>query len=201
VQGVSVDFARIAVDLGLDRRLRDAPASACVRGVFFNMVRDQLIRRRLLGLPEAHRLFKEPRRSYQLYSLRDILEGCVYAGALVNADPREGIRQLFEGATGYYANTWYGAAYARFLKPDPAGALGWIERSREHVANYGRWRLERRGRERAILHMYDEYLWIEAVHRGGCEGMLLACGVTGEVVVQLDDDYSGRLDIRWQLRN
>jgi uncharacterized protein (TIGR02265 family) len=201
VSGVSVDFARVAVDLGLDRRLRDAPASACVRGVFFNMVRDDLIRRRLLGLPEARALFKDPRKSYQLYSLREILEGCAYAGALVNADPSEGIRQLFVGTAGYYSSTWYGAAFARFLKPDPAAALGWIERSREHMANYGKWRLERRGRERAILHMFDEYLWIESIHRGGCEGMLLSCGVTGEVRVHRDDDYNGRLDIRWQLHN
>jgi uncharacterized protein (TIGR02265 family) len=191
----------MAIDLDLDRRLRDAPASACTRGVFFNVVRDQLNRRGLLGVPDAQRLFKEPRRSYQLYALRDFLEGFAFGGALVDADPREGIRQLFGGAAGYFSSTWYGAAFARFLKPDPAAALGWIERSREHMANYGKWRLEHRGRERAILHMFDEYLWIEAAQRGGCEGLLQACGVTGEVRAQLDDDYNGRLDIRWQLRN
>jgi len=165
------------------------------------MVRDQLNRRNLLGLPDAQRIFKQPRRSYQLYSLREILEGCAYGGALVDSDPREGMRQLFSGTARYFASTWYGAAFAHFLKPDPAAALGWIERSREHVANYGRWRLEHRGPERVILHMFDEYLWIEAVQRGGCEGMLLACGVTGEVSVHQDDEYNGRLDIRWQLRN
>lgn len=49
--------------------------------------------------------------------------------------------------------------------------------------------------------MFDEYFWIEAAQRGGCEGLLLACGVQGEVVAELDDMFTGRLDIRWQARN
>ena len=77
----------------------------------------------------------------------------------------------------------------------------WLERTREHVANYGHWRLERRSPTHAILHRFDEYLWIEAAQRGGCEGLLTACGIRGEVHAELDDDYNGRLDIRWTPRS
>jgi uncharacterized protein (TIGR02265 family) len=165
------------------------------------MLRDDLARRGLVGVPEIARLLAEPRRSYAYYPTRELVEVYGVAGALVDADPRAGIRQLFTATASYFASTWYGRAFARFLRPDPRSAFGWIERSREFVANYGLWRLELRGPEHAVFHMFDEYFWIEAAQRGGCEGLLLACGVEGEVRAELDDQFSGRLDIRWQLRN
>jgi uncharacterized protein (TIGR02265 family) len=123
------------------------------------------------------------------------------AGAVIAADPLEGVRELFAGTARYFSSTWYGRAFARFLKPNPAGALDWIERSREHVANYGRWRVEHRGPGHAVVHMFDEYFWIEAAQRGGCEGMLAACGAEGTVDAQLESPYCGRLDVRWRARN
>jgi uncharacterized protein (TIGR02265 family) len=198
---VSVDLASVAASLDLERRLRSVPSSACSRGIFFNMLRQDLDRRNLLALPEVRRLLNVPRKSYRFYPTRELLEVYALGGALVDSDPREGMRHLFTDTANYFSNTWYGAAFARFLNPDPASALAYIERSREHVANYGRWRLERRGPGHAILHMFDEYFWIEAAQRGGCEGLLVACGVTGEVHAELDSEFDGRLDIRWQLRN
>jgi uncharacterized protein (TIGR02265 family) len=201
VSNVSVDLARAAADLDLQRRLRDVPDSACCRGVFFNMVRDELERRSLLALPEMQRLLRDRRKSYQFYSARELVEIFAIAGAIVGPSPREGMRQLFLGGSMYFAGTWFGQAMARVLKPDPAAALAWIEKSREHFSNYGTWRLERRGPERAILHMFGEYLWLDTAHRGGCEGLLVACGVVGEVKAELDTEFDGRLDIRWQLRS
>lgn len=198
---VAVDLARAAADLDLERRLRMVPESACSRGVFFNMVRDELQRRKLLGLPEVQRLLGQSRTSFRLYRTRELLEVFALGGAIVDPDPREGMRTLFSGGARYFASSWFGHAMARVLRPDPAAALSWIERSHEYFANYGRWRVERRGSEHAILHMFDEYLWLEAAHRGGCEGLLVACGVEGEVRAELDDEFHGRLDIRWQLRN
>ena len=198
---LSVDLSRAAEQLGLPRRLAAIPSSARSRGVFFNMLRDDLARRRLLAVPELDRRLAEPRRSYAYYPTRDLVEVYGIAGALLDPDPLEGVRQLFAGTATYFSSTWYGRAFATYLRPDPKSALAWIERSREHVANYGRWRLEIRGPEHAVFHMYDEYFWIEAAQRGGCEGMLLACGLQGEVRVELDEMFVGRLDIRWRARN
>jgi hypothetical protein len=78
-------------------------------------------------------------------------------------------------------------------------ALVWIERSRDHMANYGRWRLEARSPEHVILHLFDEYIWIEG-HQGGCEGLLAACGTEGEVIAESDSPFQGRLRVRWQRR-
>jgi uncharacterized protein (TIGR02265 family) len=196
-----VDLGRAAEQIGLRERLEAIPGSAHSRGIFFNQLREDLARRGLLGAPEIERLLSKPRRSYAYYPTRELVEAYGVAGAIIHPDPLEGVRLLFAATATYFSSTWYGKAFARYLRPDPRSALSWIERSREFVANYGAWRLEIRGPEHAVFHMFDEYFWIEAAQRGGCEGMLLACGVEGEVVATLDEPFVGRLDIRWQLRN
>ncbi|MGH7293910.1 MAG: DUF2378 family protein [Polyangiaceae bacterium] len=198
---VAVDLAGATERIGLDARLAAIPSTARSRGIFFNMLRDDLERRRLLGLPDVARLLGRTRHSYGYYPTRDLVESYGIAGATLHADPLEGVRELFSGTARYFSGTWYGKAFARYLRPDPKSALAWIERSREYVANYGRWRLQIRGPEHVVFHMFDEYFWIEAAQRGGCEGMLLACGVEGEVQAELDDPFNGRLDIRWRLRS
>jgi uncharacterized protein (TIGR02265 family) len=168
--------------------------------VFFNLLRDELKRRGLLGMRELRPIFDTPRRSWELYPARDLIEAYGIAGVIIEPDPLEGVRVLFSGAASYFASTWYGRAFARYLRPDPAAAFDWIERSREHAANYGRWRVEHRGDGHAVIHMIDEYFWIDAAQRGGCEGTLAACGVKGSVEVELDSAYVGRLDVRWEPR-
>ncbi len=194
---MAVDLARSSALLGLDSRLRQIPASAQSRGLFFNMLRDDMAKRGLGDVPELKALLTTSRRSYGFYPVRELIEAYAIAGALVNADPIEGMRALFWGAVGYSAGTWYGRAFSRYIRPDPAAALRWLERSREYVANYGSWRLEVRSPEHAIMHMFDEFFWIEGAQRGGCEGLLTACGVEGEVLADLDAPFRGRLDIRW----
>lgn len=164
------------------------------------MLRDDLRRRGLLGVRELSRLFARPRKSFELHPTRELIEAYGIAGAMIDPDPVEGIRELFVGTARYFSATWYGRTFARFLHPDPGDALDWIERSREHVANYGRWRVERRRRDAAVIHMFDEYFWIEGAQRGGCEGLLSACGMVGEVRAELDSPYTGRLHVRWEPR-
>ena len=199
MHGVTVDLADALARLDLERRLEQMPASAMTRGVFFNLIEDEL-RRRGLMLPKTVRPPKGW-RSYAFYPTRTLLTVFATAGALLDPNPLEGIRQIFHGGASYFSSTWFGRVFQRFLKPDPTDALSWIERSREHVANYGRWRVEHRGPGRVVLHMFDEYLWIEAAQRGGCEGLLSACGVEGEVVAELDSLFDGRLIVTWSLSN
>jgi uncharacterized protein (TIGR02265 family) len=193
---VTVDLGRAASELDLDRRLREIPSSASVRGVFFNMIEEDLKRR---GLELAWRAAGGgPRRSYLLYSVRDFLSVYTQAGALVDADAREGVRSIFGGGSRYFGTSLLGKTFQRLLRPDPTAAFLWLERSREHLCNYGSWRVEQRGRGHVVLHMVDEYIWIDTAHRGGCEGMLQACGVVGEVHPELDSPFRGRLDVRWK---
>lgn len=190
----SVDFARAAGELDLEWRLKNIPASAKVRGVFFSVLNDEMQRRRLASVPEIRRFLTVPHHSYALYPATELVEAFAIAGALIHPDPREGMRELFSGSIRYVTQTWYGKFFSKYLRP--YDALRWIERSREYIANYGRYRLEPRGDNDAILHKYDEYFWLDAL-RGGCEGMLEACGVRGEVKIELDSPFCGRFVIHW----
>ena len=197
--GLHVDLQAADLALGLAQRVTEVPATANSRGVFFNVIEHELSRRGFADEVAARRILGPSRKSFALYPTRDLLVAFAHAGAMVDDDPSAGIRSIFFGAASYFAATWYGRAFQRFLRPDPADALRWIERSRRQVADYGFWRLEQRGPGHAIFHMVDEYLWIDSAQLGGCEGLLRACGVRGEVTAELDSPFCGRLDIRWML--
>jgi uncharacterized protein (TIGR02265 family) len=202
VAGISLDLPQNAHELDLPWRLERVPPGAMSRGIFFNQIEQELKRRGLKGPPTWEDKAATPgRKNHVLYPVRDLLVTYATAGALIDQDPGEGIRQIWVGAVRHYTSSWFGEAFRRFLRPDPTAALQWIERSREYIANYGHWRAELRGPEHVILHMFDEYVWIDRAHLGGCEGLLVACGAIGEVRAELDSPFQGRLDIRWQLGN
>jgi uncharacterized protein (TIGR02265 family) len=192
-----VDFPQAAAELGLEARLRAVPATAQIRGIMFRLLEDDLARRGFKGWPRWVEILGEQPRSYRLYPVRHLLVAYAEAAALISTDPREGLRELCSAISQPFSESWYGRAWRQFLKPDPFGALQWLERFRDHMCAYGQWRVESLGAGRATLHMMDEYFWIEPFHRGGCEGMLRVCGVEGEVAVELDSLFCGRLQVRW----
>jgi uncharacterized protein (TIGR02265 family) len=188
-----------ASPLDLEQRLRDLPSTAMVRGIFFKLLRDDVDRRGLGGHVELRRLLSG-KDAWRLYPARELMIGYATAAPLIDVDPHNGLRKLFYGMAPSYAHTWYGQLFRKFLGPtDPARALRYIERAKERVSNYSTWRVETIGPGHVVLHLFDEYFWIESAQRGGCEGMLDACGVHGEVKVELDTPYSGALDIQWKL--
>lgn len=185
--------------LDLQLRLREAPSSARVRGIFLRSLESDMVRRGLRerwGWDWEATLGEQP-RSYGLYPLRALLVAYADAALLVGSDPKEAIRDIFRGSCTAFSESWFGRGLKRFLAPDPLGALRWIERSRDHICDYGHWRVESEGEGKATIHMADEYVWIDSAHRGGCEGLLEACGVTGEVTAEIDDLFHGRLRVRW----
>jgi len=80
VTPVVVDIAHASLQLDLERRLRDVP-NALVRGVFFNLIEDEL-KRRGLGQSQVWTSFLgDSKRSYRLYSVRDWLTRVTTAAA------------------------------------------------------------------------------------------------------------------------
>lgn len=202
VASLSVDLGSVAKALDLEERLRLTPSTARVRGVFFQLIEAQL-RRRGLARSSEWRLAagNAARYVHVLYPVADLLQAMAVAGALLNPDPREGIREILSDGARFVSSTWFGRTFRTVFSPDPLSALRWLERSHDYICNYGRWRVEERGPGRATLHMYDEYFWIDSLHRGGCEGLLQACGVVGTVHASLDGLFTGRLEIGWRLQN
>jgi uncharacterized protein (TIGR02265 family) len=197
IEHVDVQAARAELDL--DRRLREVPSFALVRGVFFHMIGDHLKRRGLGSF--ARKIVGEHRKLHVLYPVSELLVAFAEAAPLVATNGPDGVRQLFSGGSRYFAQTWFGKAFSRFIRPDPASALQWLEHARGHFCNYGYWRVEHVEPGHSVLHMFDEYIWIESAHRGGCEGLLAACGVEGTVEASLDTPFRGRLDVRWRVRS
>jgi hypothetical protein len=191
--------AVLDLDLDLQIRLREVPATACARGIFFRVLEDDMARRGLRDRRawDWETTLGEHPRSYGLYPVRRLLVAYADAARLVGSDPGEAVRGIFRGGCTAFSESWFGRGLKRVLAPDPLAALRWIERSRDHVCDYGRWRVEAEGAGRATIHMTDEHVWIDSAHRGGCEGLLAACGVTGEVTAELDDRFHGRLRVRW----
>jgi uncharacterized protein (TIGR02265 family) len=185
----------VAEALELDWRLSKTPPSAWVRGLFFNMIADDLRRR---GTYDAARPLLGPeRRIYAFYPVSALLLELAVAAPFIHDDPHEAMRRAWVGGAEYFAASWFGRMFQRHIRPDPAAALDWIEKGRWRAASYGRWTCERVANNRVRLHMLDEYIWIGSAHRGGCEGLLAACGVPGEVTVALDEPLRGHLDVRW----
>ncbi len=195
--GITVDMNRVDKVLRLTSRLEAIPSSATVRGVFFNQLRDALRRELPIDDVSLEALIGKPKSSHKMYSARELAKAYAVAGAIVDSDPLEGMRQLSRGMASFFSTTWYGRTFRSFLRPDPFDAIQWVAFSRDYISNFGHLRVERRGPSRALIHFYDEYCWIEACQRGGCEGMLVACGVEGTVTAELDTPFRGRLDVEW----
>ena len=196
---VVVNQTPLTVQLDLTQRLTDLPASAMVRGVFFRLLKDDALKRGLGTVRELNDQLRE-RDGFRLYPARELMKAYATAASLIDPDPDQGLRTLFSGMAPSYATTWYGQLFRKVLGiSDPARALRYIERARERVSNYGRWRLETVGPRHVVLHMFDEYFWIDSAQRGGCEGLLRSCGVVGEVRPELDSPYRGALDIQWDV--
>lgn len=196
-ESLHVDLAKARDALDLDRRLRIVPESAAVRGVFFNLAREALVRESMGHvLVAAPDLFRQ-RKAFALHSVRELMVVYATAGAILDSDPVEGVARIVRGGSPFFAESWVGERLGKLFLPDPTVPLLWLERSRDHLCNYGFWRLERRSSRHVVLHMFDEYTWIEPWHRGGCEGLLKKCGVEGTVEAELDSPFEGRLHVRW----
>jgi uncharacterized protein (TIGR02265 family) len=187
--------------LDLTQRLHDLPAAAMIRGVFFRLLKEEAAKRGLANTGELNERLRG-RDGFRLYPARDLMSAYASAASLLDPDPERGLRTLFLGIVPSYAKTSYGQSFRKLLgNADLAGALRYLERARERVANYGSWRLETIGPCHMVFHLFDEYLWIESAQRGAIEGVLAACHVAGEIRVELDGPYRGAIDIRWEESN
>jgi hypothetical protein len=189
-----VDLAQATRELDLEWRLRNIPATARLRGAFFQVLNNELSVRGLARLPELDRFRLAERKSYSLYPVRELVEAFAIGGAIAHKDVREGMRQLFTSNVRYQTHYWYGRVFLRYLRP--YDALRWLERSRDYIGDYGHWRLEYRSEGHAIMHKRGEYFWFDAL-KGAAEGLLDVCGVHGEVQVEEDAPFNGRFIFRW----
>jgi uncharacterized protein (TIGR02265 family) len=198
---VKIDIAAARERLEVERRVRDIPRGATVRGVWFGLCAE-FVRR--LGPTQAlaWRSAVHGRRvPFRAYPLREYIEESAIGAAIVNADdPREGMHRMWRRSSSMYLETPFGRSLLRLLRPSPLRYLQWLVDHRDHFCNYGRWRLVKHGDGHVTMEMEREYIWIEHAHRGGAEGVLDLFGLEGTVEPELSSAYEGRLHIRWRPR-
>lgn len=197
----TVDLTEATAPLDLDRRLREAPLNAGLRGIWFTMTADYM-RRQGPAVDAAWRAAVPviPRTIFRMFPVRDYLRELAFAAAVLNpAHPLEAIRVIWRETPRYYTSSAIGRSCLRLLRPEPLAAFQWCQRHRDHFCSYGSWRLEPRGADYLILHYFDEYIWIEGAHQGGAESLLEACGVEGTAEPEVLSPYSGRMHVRWKL--
>ena len=199
---VTINLQQAEAALDLDARLRAAPTSARVRGVWFTMMVEAVERRGRASLVAFRNAGGGASRwAFLLYDARAYLSEAVLAATLLNPEsPREGLRALWRSAV-RYSNLLHPGSFQRLLDGNPMPALRWLVHHRDHFATYGAWRLEERGPAHAVVHMDDELIWIDSAHRGGAEGLLHATGVKGIVHAELRTPYCGQLHLHWERRS
>lgn len=199
-QPLTVDLGPGFAALGVERRLRDTPAGAHVRGLFFRLAEQALAARSgELVLAWRAATGAHSRWAFKLYSARDFIREQAVAAVLLDpSDPGAALRAMWR-STPALAPLIRAERFMRHLVGrDPTRALTWLARHRRMMCDYGDWWLVPTGSHGAVFHHHDEYTWIEHCHVGGVEGTLLRCGVSPSVAVELDSDYRGRLLIRWE---
>lgn len=184
-------------DLELAARLESAPASAEIRGILFRLVTHAL-RQGLEGHGDAHAaLHDDEHRGYAMYPLRDYLLRLHRAATAIGPGLTTGLARLHaRGASFLLA-----APAARiFLGPRDRtlfALLQRLERSRSLLANYGHWRVSGRPGDVSIV-VRDEYVWLDAVWCPLIRSAFPACDVpAGEVELDPDGPWSGRIRVRW----
>jgi uncharacterized protein (TIGR02265 family) len=204
VQSVSsaarmVDVQGVRDALDLDRRLALVPGTAEVRGFLFKMTADEVAHHGRAAMI-AYRSMSPVKSTwfFRMYSVRDYLEDvAAAAAAIAPGNPHQGLRSIW-GNSPRYAPLFNAQRFLSLLGASPVDVMRWLEAQRDMFANYGGWRLEKREERYFVMHYFDEYIWIDSAHRGGLEGILRACSVSGSVTTELDTDFNGRCHVRWQ---
>ena len=200
MSGLIVDVSSGFRALGVEQRLADTPRRANTRGLFFRLA-EQAVAARANDLLETWRAVSgaRPRWPFRMYSTRDFIREQATAAVLLSPeDPGVALRSMWATTTKLSPLIRAEGFIQYLVGRDPMQALGWLERNRSMMCDYGDWWVIPKGNRAASFHYVDEYTWIEHCHVGGVEGMLRRCGVSATVAVALRSPYRGELQIEWE---
>ena len=181
----------------IEKRLRDIPASARVRGIWVHNIERELTR---LGLKEKYLGYVGSSPSaLAWYPLDGAVVRLAVAGALA-ASPRElsaGLRQLARAQAVHFADSLLGRTMLRLLSTDPVRVLQQGAAARRQTCSYGRWDYDFGTPRKCVVTHVDEYAWLDSQVIGSAEGTMEAIGVPATFDLVLSDPYNGVLTITW----
>jgi len=182
----------------LEERLRLVPPSASLRGLYFKNTLAVL--RSAALLPQYQEYYPETYSAVRFYPMADFLERAAVAAALLRGPEHihDGLREIGRRNVLAFTESLIGRTALRLLAPDPVTLLRQACAGRRQSCRYGRWEVTFPEPGMAIMHMFEEYLWIESNVLGAAEGTMEAIGRIATVQVELDSKFKGRHILRWQ---
>ncbi|AKF03798.1 DUF2378 family protein [Sandaracinus amylolyticus] len=189
--------------IDVDEHVRALPHGASCKGLFFN---DPIAR--LRRVDPRHPILASSeiagRRYVPFfdYPYADFMRLIVATARAVypSAPLGEGLRRL--GGAGYQAllesqvgKVLFGVFGSSFSQVARVGARGWAV-----SVSFGRVELEDVGERHIRYHFRDLPAFLETYQVGAVEGAMRACGVEGEVRVDLRDLGDASFDVQWAAR-
>ena len=184
-----------AAPLDVAERLRIVPASATVKGMFFDAPIDEAYRRS--GQHLARRAYF-PFKDYPLREHIQVLVACAMA-AYPDAPVREGLRQLGRDAFRTFLESLSGRVLFSVAGRSFDAALGLVARSYAIAGPVGTATVKSRTRDAAVIHLQEIYNFPDAYHVGVFEAALSYFGEgNGEVLtlVRSPSDVDLKLALR-----
>jgi len=181
----------------LEERLSLVPPSAMLRGLYF---RNTIAVLRSAGtLPSYEAIYSESYSAVRWYPLSDFLERSAVAAALLVGPERvhEGLREIGRRNVLAFSESLIGKMLLRILPRDPVSLLKQACAGRRQSCRYGRWEVTFPEPGKAVMAMFEEYLWIESNVLGAAEGTFAAVGRDVSVTVELDSKFKGRHILTW----
>lgn len=181
----------------LEQRARDIPPGARARGIWVRTYENALDRKgRLRSYLDV---FGGRAPSLGWLALDEVVARLAVAGALYTspAELQLGIRSIAREQPVLFAESLLGKTMFRLLSSDPVRVLQQGAAARRQTCNYGRWEHDFSHPNRAIVHHYEEYAWLESQTLGGAEGTFRAIGVEATFRLELRGPYEGVIDITW----
>ncbi len=190
-------LAEIAAASDLEERLREVPASARCRGLFFDSV-DRVLER-AGKLDEYRRLCPDRRAASRFYPVTEYLEDAAIGAAILASPARlhEGLEAIGRRNVVAVSESAIGRALLRVLDPDPRRLLEQGALGKRLTCNYGRWYVSFPTEHSAVVTMRDEYIWIDSLLLGAARGTFEAVGREVESEVEIWTRFSGRHLLRW----
>lgn len=196
-EGVARVVALVGPYCDLEDRLREAPPSACIRGVWFRVFLTELEEHGLLA--DYERYFPEDSFSgLKFYAVADYLPRIALAGALM-AGPENVYRGMFElnrGNAKRFATSLLGRTLFRLLSNDPQRLLQQGIASRRQTMTYGRWVLTSSAPDECVVIVQEEYIWIDPNVVGSAVGTFEAIGRTVDIDVKYDSKFDAVIRLK-----
>jgi uncharacterized protein (TIGR02265 family) len=168
-----------------------------VRGLYLGSVEAVLER---AGQGAAYRsLFPQRFTAIRWYPMSELLVRIAVGGALLSGPERvhDGMFEIGRRNAIAFAESLLGRMLFRLLSRDPHKLLQQAVAGRRQSYNYGSWTLSFPEERKAVMHMTEEYLYIESYQLGAARGTFDAIGLPVSTEVVLETRFSGSHILVW----